>query len=177
MSSSISEKSSVILEIIPFFLTISLLRHWVGSKTAAANTYRGHQIVLSRWVFMFPSWVNTLFSVPSDVHTDRFSSIVRGGTKSVVINVPGVSGTSRWSPVVTNNSLSSIRWLVSSESHGPSSNWASTGPASWNCQAVVTAVKQTSWAVIGIFYLELLTSVSDDAEYILMGSILISPSV
>jgi hypothetical protein len=42
---------------------------------------------------------------------------------------------------------------------------------------VVTAVKQTSWAVIGIFYLELLTSVSDDAEYILMGSILISPSV
>jgi hypothetical protein len=73
--------------------------------------------------------------------------------------------------------LSSIRWLVSSESHGPSSHWASTGPASWNSKAVITAVKKTSWAIIGVFGLELLTSVSDDAEYILMGSILISPSV
>ena len=113
------------------------------------------------WVLVMSIRINTLSTVPRDRHSDGFSGVVSSRSKSLIINIIGVSGTSGSTPVIggliTNLSIvsssgsgraGSVGGLASSNGHLEGADWAATGPTSRDFEAVITTIILASWALI-----------------------------
>jgi hypothetical protein len=111
--------------------------------------------------------INTLSTVPRDRESDGFSGVVSSRSKSLIINIIGVSSTSASTPVIggliTNIGVvsssgsgwaGSVGRLASSNGHFEGADWAATGPTGRDFEAVITTIILAGWALICFLSLE-----------------------